>query len=195
MAPMTSSRTMVARISAEEIGERLADGGRGAEYAELERFVVCGVEVRQVEEPDERGTDDGAEHLREEEGGDVAVVAGTDGDGGGDGGVEVGAGAAAGGGGVSTPQSTAKAQPAVMTIQPAFSALDCLRRTPATTPSPSRMTTRVPRNSPKKGDSMGTLSRVRKCAYAARRDYCVSYFEGSSSIQSKARPTAFFHWR
>src|SRR5271165_3361647 len=55
---------------------------------------------------------------------------------------------------VNTPHITAKAHPAVMTSQPEFSALDFLRRTAATTPSPSRMSTRVPMNSPNQGVSI-----------------------------------------
>src|SRR6476469_162117 len=47
-----------------------------------------------------------------------------------------------------TPTMTAKHQPVVMTIQPAFCAFDLLSRTPATTPSPSRMRNSVPRSSP-----------------------------------------------
>src|SRR2546425_956329 len=38
-----------------------------------------------------------------------------------------------------------------MTIQPEFSPLDFFRRTLATTPSPSRISTRVPMNSPRNG--------------------------------------------
>src|ERR1700758_4837734 len=55
---------------------------------------------------------------------------------------------------VKTPHITANAQPAVIAIQPEFSALDFLRRTPATTPSPSKMRTRVPINSPNQGVSI-----------------------------------------
>jgi hypothetical protein len=40
----------------------------------------------------------------------------------------------------------------VITSHPLFSAFDRLSRTPATTPSPSNINTRVPMNSPKKGD-------------------------------------------
>src|SRR5882672_4125769 len=50
------------------------------------------------------------------------------------------------------PQSTANAHAVVMTSHPLFSAFDRLRSTPATTPSPSRIMTRVPMNSPRKGD-------------------------------------------
>src|SRR5215475_4106398 len=49
---------------------------------------------------------------------------------------------------------TAKAQPAVMTIQPEPSAFDRFNRTLATTPSPSRINTRVPMNSPRNGDAI-----------------------------------------
>src|SRR6516162_5861856 len=55
---------------------------------------------------------------------------------------------------VKTPHITAKAQPAVMTIQPEFSALDFLRSTAATTPSPNKTSTSVPMNSPNQGESM-----------------------------------------
>src|SRR5215470_16727083 len=58
---------------------------------------------------------------------------------------------------VNTPLMTAIAQPAVMTIQPEFSAFDFFRRTPATTPSPRRIKTRVPMNSPSHGESIGVL--------------------------------------
>ena len=50
---------------------------------------------------------------------------------------------------VKMPVITAKAQPVVMTIQPAPSALLPLSRTLATTPLPIRMRIRVPMNSPK----------------------------------------------
>src|SRR5687768_3811302 len=43
-----------------------------------------------------------------------------------------------------TPTATASAQPVVMTIQPAFCALDLVRRTPATTPSPRMIRSPVP---------------------------------------------------
>src|ERR671917_214093 len=45
--------------------------------------------------------------------------------------------------------ATAIAQPKVMTIQPEFSALEFLSRTPATTPSPRMMRIMVPMNSAK----------------------------------------------
>src|SRR5215469_11835917 len=47
---------------------------------------------------------------------------------------------------------TAKAHPAVITIHPEPSAFERLSSTPATTPSPSRIRTRVPMNSPKNGE-------------------------------------------
>ena len=43
-----------------------------------------------------------------------------------------------------TPTITAMAQPKVITIQPLFCALDWLKRTAATTPSPSRISSAVP---------------------------------------------------
>ena len=49
---------------------------------------------------------------------------------------------------VNTPHITAKAHPAVITIQPEFSAFDFFSSTPATTPSPSSTSTSVPMNSP-----------------------------------------------
>jgi hypothetical protein len=49
---------------------------------------------------------------------------------------------------VKIPQSTAKAQPVVMTIHPAPSALVRLRTQAATTPSPSSIIMKVPANSP-----------------------------------------------
>src|SRR5215471_2476464 len=55
---------------------------------------------------------------------------------------------------VNTPHITANAHPAVITIQPEFSALDFFSNTPATTPSPNRISTVVPMNSPNQGASM-----------------------------------------
>jgi hypothetical protein len=55
------------------------------------------------------------------------------------------------------PYITAKAHPAVITIQPEFSALDFLSETPATTPSPSNTSTAVPMNSPNQGESIRAL--------------------------------------
>src|SRR5579864_1909482 len=43
--------------------------------------------------------------------------------------------------------ATASAQPVVITIQPDFSALDLASNTPATTPSPSRISSMVPTSS------------------------------------------------
>src|SRR6516165_3667378 len=54
---------------------------------------------------------------------------------------------------VNTPHITAKAHPAVITIQPEFSALDFFSNTPATTPSPNNTSTAVPMNSPNRGES------------------------------------------
>src|SRR3712207_3439461 len=48
-----------------------------------------------------------------------------------------------------TAPATPIAHPKVMTIQPEFSALEFLSRTPATTPSPSRIRSIVPINSPR----------------------------------------------
>src|SRR3712207_5731471 len=48
-----------------------------------------------------------------------------------------------------TATATPIAHPKVMTIQPEFSALEFLSRTPATTPSPSRIRSIVPINSPR----------------------------------------------
>ena len=58
---------------------------------------------------------------------------------------------------VKMPQSTANAQPAVMTIQPAFSALLFFSSTPATTPSPSRISIIVPMNSPSIAECIRSL--------------------------------------
>src|SRR5271165_6743491 len=55
---------------------------------------------------------------------------------------------------VKTPEITAIAQPVVMTIQPEFSAFDFFNNTPATTPSPIRINTSVPMNSPNQGESI-----------------------------------------
>src|SRR5215217_7190032 len=48
-----------------------------------------------------------------------------------------------------TAMPTAIPHPNVMTIQPEFSALEFLSRTPATTPSPRMMRSIVPKNSPR----------------------------------------------
>src|ERR1700761_6817264 len=53
-----------------------------------------------------------------------------------------------------TPEKTAKAYPAVIASQPAFSAFERTSNTPPTTPFPSRMSTIVPTNSPKTAGSM-----------------------------------------
>src|SRR5580704_11456823 len=58
---------------------------------------------------------------------------------------------------VNTPAITAKAQPLVITIHPAPSALERFNNTFATTPSPSRISTSVPINSPKHFASMKGL--------------------------------------
>ena len=55
---------------------------------------------------------------------------------------------------VKTPAITAKAQPAVMTIQPLSWAFECFKTTAATTPSPSKIKIIVPRNSPSRGECM-----------------------------------------
>src|SRR5215469_16721408 len=69
---------------------------------------------------------------------------------------------------VKTPAITASAQPVAMTIQPAFSAFDLLSSTLATTPSPSRIKTSVPMNSPKKGE----IIRVSCCFRTSATPYC-----------------------
>lgn len=58
------------------------------------------------------------------------------------------------------PQTTAKAQPAVTTIQPAPLANDFSSVTAAQTPPPKRIRMAVPRNSPRKAD---VISRFRSC--------------------------------
>ncbi len=55
---------------------------------------------------------------------------------------------------VNTPHMTARAHPVVMTSHPEFSALLLWRRTPALTPLPRRIRTKVPLNSPNQGVSM-----------------------------------------
>ena len=50
---------------------------------------------------------------------------------------------------MNTPAITANAQPLAITIQPAPSAFERLSKTFATTPSPNRINTNVPMNSPK----------------------------------------------
>src|SRR6266852_1842848 len=53
---------------------------------------------------------------------------------------------------VNTPAITANAHPAVMTIHPPPSPFERFSSTPATTPSPSKSSIIVPRNSPKNAD-------------------------------------------
>src|SRR5215472_3066146 len=55
---------------------------------------------------------------------------------------------------VKMPHNTANAQPVVMTIQPAPSAFERFSSTLATTPSPNRISTSVPANSPTNGEFM-----------------------------------------
>ncbi len=71
---------------------------------------------------------------------------------------------------VKMPQTTAKAQPAVTTIQPALWALDRPSRTSATTPSPRRMRINVPRNSPIAGDAAVMTPQTGSGAETVRRD-------------------------
>src|SRR3982074_2225456 len=52
---------------------------------------------------------------------------------------------------VKMPATTAIPHPVVMTIHPEFSPFDFFRRTLATAPSPSKINTSVPMNSPKNG--------------------------------------------
>jgi hypothetical protein len=84
---------------------------------------------------------------------DFCKTARLDGKGHGDGRIEVSVGAAACDRS-EIPAITANAQPVVMTSQPPPSALERFKRTPATTPFPSRISTNVPMNSPKSGDCM-----------------------------------------
>src|ERR1700684_764911 len=53
---------------------------------------------------------------------------------------------------VNMPAITANAHPAVITIHPEPSALERFSKTPATTPFPSNIITRVPKNSPSSAD-------------------------------------------
>src|SRR5712692_8833717 len=59
---------------------------------------------------------------------------------------------------VKTPAITASAHPVVITIQPPPSAFERLSSTAATTPSPSKIRIRVPRNSPSSGEVMSGTS-------------------------------------
>src|SRR6266446_1223035 len=52
---------------------------------------------------------------------------------------------------VNIPATTAIPHPVVMAIHPAFSPFDFFSRTLATTPSPSKISTNVPMNSPRNG--------------------------------------------
>jgi len=73
---------------------------------------------------------------------------------------------------VKMPQSTAKHQPAVMASHPLPSALERLSSTPATTPSPRRMSTMVPRNSPSRGERIDYGFSVMTVDCVAERVYC-----------------------
>jgi hypothetical protein len=53
------------------------------------------------------------------------------------------------------PQATAKAQPAVTTIQPAFLAYDFSSDTDAHTPPPNKIKIAVPKYSPKNAEFIG----------------------------------------
>src|SRR4029077_9233439 len=75
---------------------------------------------------------------------------------------------------VMTPHITANAHPAVITIQPAFSALDFFRSTAATTPSPSKIKMSVPRNSPKNAEFISVC-----LLPAPLADECITEFEPS----------------
>src|ERR1700688_4768511 len=57
-----------------------------------------------------------------------------------------------------TADITANAQPLVMTIHPEPCALECLSKTLATQPFPSKIKTRVPMNSPSSGEVISICS-------------------------------------
>src|SRR5580658_6749520 len=78
-----------------------------------------------------------------------------------------------------TPKTTAKAHPAAIASQPAPAALDLLSNTLATTPSPNRIRTAVPTNSPKHFAPILIFLSIG------------SHYATDSS-QSKDRVTAFF---
>src|SRR5207245_11465988 len=56
------------------------------------------------------------------------------------------------------PANTASAHPVVITIQPPPSAIERVSNTAATTPSPSKIRIKVPRNSPSNGEVMSGAS-------------------------------------
>src|SRR5271170_5234410 len=97
---------------------------------------------------------------------------------------------------VKMPATTAIPQAVVMTIQPEFSPFDFFRRTLATTPSPSRINTSVPINSPRNGPCMvrGLLLDFRNGVQtdAVSLPYMLAY---GDSTQSNERVTAFFQKR
>src|SRR5260370_17131573 len=80
-----------------------------------------------------------------------------------------------------------------MTIQPAPSDLERLSRTPATTPSPSKINTRVPMNSPKKGEAIRVspldvqtnASRYCSTACQGRRIHCTAV---EREVRSERQP-------
>src|SRR5262245_39601867 len=87
---------------------------------------------------------------------------------------------------VNTPAMTARAQPVVITIQPAFSAFDRLSSTPATTPSPSKIKTSVHINSPKKGEVIRVSPRNLQSGAINATRYC------STACQVEGRQTTAY---
>src|SRR5260370_18969326 len=84
-------------------------------------------------------------------------------------------------------------EPGVMPIQPVRSDLGRLSRTPATTPSPSKINTRVPMNSPKKGEAIRVspldvqtnASRYCSTACQGRRIHCTAV---EREVRSERQP-------
>jgi len=91
-----------------------------------------------------------------------------------------------------TPAITANAQPVVITIQPEPSAFERFKTTPATTPSPNKINTKVPINSPKNGEIITTFPLFE---ISIVRDYeLLFYWPGTLyAAQLNDRVTAFFH--
>src|SRR5580704_4231706 len=89
---------------------------------------------------------------------------------------------------VNTPAITANAHPAVITIQPLASAFDFFSTTPATTPLPSRISTAVPRNSPRNGEVIQLSSRTLKKSWPEQSVESVEQFFTHRPNQTSASP-------
>ena len=94
-----------------------------------------------------------------------------------------------------TPTKTAKAHAAVMTIQPALFDLDLARSTPATTPSPRRISNAVPKISAMTMFMSKTIPRLPHCGSALLRASIRIWAvvtvgsSGAKATRGEARPT------